>query len=422
MILGVLAPDIAERLRSEAEQIMSARASDPHLERLRPAAETVALVRRDFARFGITRLGRITGLDTIGIPVWFATRPAARTLAVTQGKGLDDAAAQASAVMEAVEIATAEQPSVEVRTACAAELTGRGEPFDRLPGLVRRGHLLPGDDEPLPWVDGFDLVSGATIRVPAEAVTLDYRGDRAVQRWWQSTDGLASGNLMWEAVLHGLLERIERDASTLWTFCAEAQVRARCLHPEAFDDATVLRLAEQVAGAGLHLRLFDITTDVGVPAIFATISPRPDGREAGWRHFDIASGRGCHPSLARAAIRAITEAAQSRLTVIAGARDDFDPGLYAAPLKPDLLVYPRATPQDGREPSPGIDVDPPDLLPGILDRLGGVGIGRVIVVPLSGAHEPMPVVKVLVPELENPPGERKQALGRRGLVAMLRSA
>ncbi len=120
---------------------------------------------------------------------------------------------------------------------------------------------------------------------------------------------------------------------------------------------------------GLHLRLFDITTDIGLPAVFATISPRPDGREAGWRHFDIASGRGCHPSAARAAIRAITEAAQSRLTIIAGARDDFDPELYAAPLKPDLLVYPHAEPVDGLRPPPGVASDPREMLPAILDRL-----------------------------------------------------
>ena len=420
MIPASLAPDIDERLRSEAELI--ARASDPYSERVRPAAETVALVRRDFARFGITRLGRITGLDTIGIPVWFATRPAAYTLAVTQGKGLDDASAQASAVMEAMEIATAERPSVELREASATELAAGGERFDLLPSLLRRGGSLPREDETLPWAEGFDLVSGEPIRVLAEAVMLDYRPERPKRRWWQSTDGLASGNLMWEAVLHGLLERIERDASTLWTYRTEAQVRARCLHPEAFGDAAVLRLAEQVADAGLHLRLFDITTDIGLPAVFATISPRPDGREAHWRHFDIASGRGCHPSASRAAIRAITEAAQSRLTIIAGARDDFDPALYAAPLKPDLLVYPHAEPKDGAAPSPGVASDPRGLLPAIFARLGGAGVGRVIVVPLSGAHERMPVVKVLVPELENPPGERRQQRGRRGLTAMLRSA
>ncbi len=144
----------------------AAGASDPSPERLRSAAETVALVKQDFARFGITRLGRITGLDTIGIPVWFATRPAAYTLAVTQGKGLDDASAQASAVMEAVEIATAERPSVELREASAsmARLAARGERFDLLPSLLRRGGSLPPEDEPLSWAEGFDLVSGQTIR------------------------------------------------------------------------------------------------------------------------------------------------------------------------------------------------------------------------------------------------------------------
>src|SRR5262249_45654841 len=155
--------------------------------------------RRDFASFGITRLGRITGLDTIGIPVWFATRPAAYTLAVTQGKGLDDASAQASAVMEAIEIATAEQPSGARGTASAAALAGRGQRFDLLPSLIRRGCALPPDDETIEWAEGIDLVSGEVVCVPVEAVMLDYRPERPRSRWWQSTDGLASGNLMWEA-------------------------------------------------------------------------------------------------------------------------------------------------------------------------------------------------------------------------------
>ncbi|MGO8078030.1 YcaO-like family protein, partial [Rhizobium leguminosarum] len=39
-------------------------------------------------------------------------------------------------------------------------------------------------------------------------------------------------------------------------------------------------------------------------------------------------GFGCHPDPVRAALRAITEAAQSRLTSIAGSRDDFSPRIY----------------------------------------------------------------------------------------------
>ena len=61
-------------------------------------------------RFGITRVGDLTGLDTIGIPVWFASRPNSRGLSVSQGKGLDETQARLSAIMEAVEGAVAENP------------------------------------------------------------------------------------------------------------------------------------------------------------------------------------------------------------------------------------------------------------------------------------------------------------------------
>src|SRR5437660_11598458 len=66
-------------------------------------AETLARVRPHMARMGITRLGNITGLDHIGIPVAVAVRPNSRSVSVSQGKGLDLPQAMASALMEASE-------------------------------------------------------------------------------------------------------------------------------------------------------------------------------------------------------------------------------------------------------------------------------------------------------------------------------
>src|SRR5580700_8911003 len=65
--------------------------------------ETLARVRPHMARMGITRLGNITGLDRIGIPVAIAVRPNSRSVSVSQGKGLDLTQAKASALMEAAE-------------------------------------------------------------------------------------------------------------------------------------------------------------------------------------------------------------------------------------------------------------------------------------------------------------------------------
>src|SRR2546423_12243572 len=53
---------------------------------------------------GITRVANVTGLDTIGIPVAMVCRPNSRSVAVSQGKGVDYLSAQVSGLMEASEL------------------------------------------------------------------------------------------------------------------------------------------------------------------------------------------------------------------------------------------------------------------------------------------------------------------------------
>src|SRR4051812_9830923 len=77
------------------------------------AEEAVARIWPHLSDLGITRVARQTGLDRVGIPCWAAFRPNSKSLAGAQGKGLTDAAACASAVMEAAEVAVAEDPAAE---------------------------------------------------------------------------------------------------------------------------------------------------------------------------------------------------------------------------------------------------------------------------------------------------------------------
>src|SRR5205823_9799418 len=71
--------------------------------RIECPSDTLARVRPHMTRMGITRLGNITGLDRIGIPVAIAVRPNSRSVSVAQGKGFDLPQAMASALMEACE-------------------------------------------------------------------------------------------------------------------------------------------------------------------------------------------------------------------------------------------------------------------------------------------------------------------------------
>ncbi len=408
---------LASLLASNVAEMEARGFGSLYFDRMRPPDDTVRAMRPKFGEFGITRLSCLTGLDAIGIPVWAATRPNARTLAVSQGKGLDDGAARASAVMEAIEVATAERPDRAGMLATTAQLRAAGRRHQRLDMLLRRGVPPPADDELFPWIEGLDLVSGDSVFVPLEAAVLS--DGRVATRWWQSTDGLASGNVFWEATLHGLSERIERDAMTLWTLRDDTAVDAACVDVAAFGDPELTRLDRVITGAGFLLRLFDVTSDLGIPVIFAVVSPVPNGHEDKWKHFDLTAGSGCHPEPARAAIRAVTEAAQSRLTTIAAARDDFEPARYSARLKSDLLAYVRARPR------PTVRTRAAPLGPRIgwidamVARLARGGVREVIVVPLETGENDFAVAKVFAPDLENPPGDRARTFGPRAVRAMM---
>ena len=84
------------------EDIDSGKQSLRNGSRVMAPEQTWSRIKPVLPEFGITRVGEITGLDRLGLPVWIAVRPNARPLSVSQGKGLDDMAARVSAAMEAI--------------------------------------------------------------------------------------------------------------------------------------------------------------------------------------------------------------------------------------------------------------------------------------------------------------------------------
>src|SRR2546423_772702 len=71
---------------------------------------------------GITRVANVTGLDSVGIPVVMVCRPNSRSVAVSQGKGIDLGSAHASGLMEAAELYHAETIILPLRLATYEEL------------------------------------------------------------------------------------------------------------------------------------------------------------------------------------------------------------------------------------------------------------------------------------------------------------
>ena len=384
-------------------------------ERLVPASVTIERMRPRLSEFGITRLARQTGLDRVGIPCWAAFRPNALTLSNSQGKGIDDAAACASALMEAVEFSIAEQPRVVTETTTLTRLRGAGRRVADLQRQMPIGQPIAGDAV-LPFVQAHGLFDGGETMVPFDGVTVSIRAD-SIPGLSRSSNGLASGNVADEAVFHGLCELVERDATTL-SGLTRGREPLTTVPPELFEDPTLTDLCDRIAAAGLALWLTEETSDLGVPAFRAVIGERGD------RYFDLAAGYGCHPIPARAAIRAVTEAAQTRVTNIAGSRDDFLPHEYDRRVDAGLVARLENAVPVRRLRGPGFVGRPhlESLLDWLKDTLLEHGIGDITMVPLGGAEYGIAVLKLIAPQLEDRSPNRNWRPGLRAVRALKAAA
>jgi ribosomal protein S12 methylthiotransferase accessory factor len=374
--------------------------------RLVSPAQTVARVLPMMRAAGITRVADVTGLDSIGIPVVMVCRPNSRSVSVAQGKGLDLDAARASGLMESLEQWHAEHIVRPLRFATAAELA----PRHRLADIAGLPRLSIGSFHPhrkLLWIEGEDLLDGGSRWLPLEVVHTDYTlplppGSGC---FLTTSTGLASGNDRVEAVLHGLYEVIERDAVALWHAGGPARRRQTRLDLETVDDPACRDLLARFDRAGIAVGVWDASSEIGLPVFVAEIVDRdPDP----CRVLYVSSGQGCHRSRAIALSRALTEAAQSRLTIISGARDDVDRTSYQRFRAPGLIAAALAEIEQVGAPqrsfgaaADGFSERLDEDLEVVLGALRAAGLGQVVVVDLTRPELGLPVVRVVVPGLES---------------------
>jgi ribosomal protein S12 methylthiotransferase accessory factor len=352
------------------------------------------------APFGITRVGDLTDLDVIGLPVWFSARPNSRVLSVSQGKGLTHEHARISAIMESVEGAVSEKTRELVSdfgSWTALKAKGRDlVPLERL-DRCRHGVFAPGRERA--WVPGKEWNSGRPVLAPYELVGLDLR---AALPWDHSSfhmtsNGLAAGPSFEFAAAAALLELIERDATALNGLFGERTIQQLRWQPG--DHAGLDEAVGKILAAGLDVRLFASVSQVRLPVISAIVT-RPvlhrDGSGA-----RLSGGDACRLDAGDAALAAVLEAAQSRLTNIAGSRDDMDDSQYGpgSGMLPDRL--PDALPLSRLSEGASLrDLSPAKRLETIIAHLAAAGLDEVFLfdlpVPVSGIH----VVRALVPGLK----------------------
>lgn len=161
-------------------------------------------------------------------------------------------------------------------------------------------------DTPTTWVWGWSTRQRRRVLVP-EHVAYWHAG-RAQERFlYESSNGCAVGGTLPEAVLYGLFEVVERDAFLLAWY---SRTRLRLI--EGADDPDLLHLSDLLTERGLTLRLFDLTSDLGIPTVLATVTaPEEIVREG--RAPAISLATGTHPDPRRALMAAVEETATNAL-------------------------------------------------------------------------------------------------------------
>ena len=373
--------------------------------RLCAPEQTLARVAPLLERCGITRIAELTRLDVeLGVPTYAAIRPRGSTMQTSAGKGLTAAAAKVSAVMEAIELEHAERPEhARLLRASAAELRARGlEP--RRPGRHEADRIFhDGPARVLDWVEGRELISGAQVWLPACAA---YFIEPTIYR--TTTNGLASGNHLVEASLHALYELLERDAISGLVEAGALVVegRARVVDAATIEDRQLATIISKIRAADIQLVLLWVPAQAPVHVFWAALLDHRPGRAS----TALVTGSGAHLDLRVAAARAITEAVQSRLTIVQATRDDLagrasfsrealGPGpasrfFSELPADASWAELARLGPRSASLAA-GLDA----RLDALLGALADAGHEQVLRVELTRPELGVPVAKLIVPSL-----------------------
>ncbi len=376
--------------------------------RTRPPARTLQLGGRVAVGLGVSRVTDITRMDFLGLPVYVSVRPRGLALCVHAGKGVMALDAQTGALMEALEYAAAEpqRHGAPLRPLRVAELVAQFEGGLHLVDFAPLFGVRVSPRQTVPTVNCERLPGGPSIALPAELVFLPYVPPDGRRIFGWTSTGLASGNTVDEATLHGLLEVLERDA-TVMNLPSDA---SRWVRPSSFPEP-FRSLASRWQRLGVKLAVREVPNAFGLPCFEACL------HEPTSTSINLAGGSGLHVERDIALARAICEAAQSRLSHIHGGRDDIT-NFYAkyesrnaairvereTHLLQRMFNRRRAIALSALPARQGSANTVPAALRELLQRLADAGFGHVFRHCFAAAPAGLAVVKVIVARCEQNEG------------------
>ncbi|ETA67536.1 putative methanogenesis marker protein 1 [Methanolobus tindarius DSM 2278] len=367
---------------------------------------TLEKTKDNLKSIGVTRIASITDLDRLGIPVFSSIRPSAAegAISVYSGKGSNETQARISSMMEGFERCLAEKSGINENVKDEIKAIHVVESYENLikeNQVVSPQSLIIAESyNPtalIEWVQGWDLLKNEEPFVPANSVYHPYEAPgRTLKLFRSNTNGLAAGNTIEEAIFHGLLEVIERDALSIAEFTRNPG-KEIILTEEDGENYEILR---KFTDNEVDVKIWALNHDTDITTVVvATDDVRLKDAAL------LVMGAGTHLKPEIAVRRALTEAAQSRVVQIHGAREDTDREGFVRDIGYDRIKrMNKYWYADGEKVSVSELKDlskttPAESIDVIDEQLKKV-TDSAIVVDLSRESIPVPVVRVIIPTFE----------------------
>jgi ribosomal protein S12 methylthiotransferase accessory factor len=273
--------------------------------RARSAQETLQLLTSIIKKASISRVANLSDLDdTSSLYVYSAIRPLAKSLSVSMGKSLLKDDAKCGAIVESIETYLAEEIQPDVHNLSFNDLTNRNIEFAKPINQV----CTFNNDYPLDWSRGYQLTTGEEIYFPFHVLSLN-SNLLINQLTCSNSNGLASGNNFEEALVVGLFEQIER-ISIRYNKKKPLQVSKDLLISYNIKD-------------DYDVRFYMYENDFQIPVVRSEIYL--NNHYMNQCIYTGSSAATCYPSACK---KSLEEAIQSKVGVVAGARDDLTEAYY----------------------------------------------------------------------------------------------
>jgi thioglycine synthase len=401
--------------------------------RIQPVETTLEIVHPIINQIGISRIANITDMDRLKIPNYSAVLPGTEDyIWVYGGKGPTKNHAKASAIMESIERFSSLQRNYpnELIQGSYKELSNNYNIL-KYDEVVEPISFSLDDTMIMDYCVGFDLLNEKNILVPAPLVIFKFlpKAPSLNPYSFYHTNGLASGNVMEEAICHALCEIVERDSISISEFVSSAFqfhilktienslfqnginvnhieskkfIDDNRIYPDVdlndIDSKSTKKLLKRFENCQIPLIVKDITSDLGIPTFIAS--------SVEWINHDygyLVEGHGTHPDARIALIRSITEVSQSRAANIQGSRDDLRKMKYDMDDSDDKRSWQflkSSKKINFSNIKSFYNEDILDDIKFILAKLKEKGLDKAIIVNLTNPKINIPVVRAIVPGLE----------------------